>query len=114
MHDIRNIRWIDHKPGARLSPTPQEGDEMKGQKGYAIAHGLSYPGVSPSALVRALWLQLKRWRQLAEQRRRLAGLSDEALSDLGLSRADVLLESERPFWDDPLAKSAGHHERSRR
>ena len=29
---------------------------------------------------------------------------DAALKDLGLSRADVIQESERPFWDDPLAR----------
>lgn len=50
------------------------------------------------------WGQLKRWWQLAEQRRQLALLDDRALHDLGLSRADVMQESERPFWDDPLAK----------
>ena len=35
---------------------------------------------------------------------RLAMLDDAALKDLGLSRADVIQESERPFWDDPLAR----------
>jgi uncharacterized protein YjiS (DUF1127 family) len=34
----------------------------------------------------------------------LAMLDDLALKDLGLSRSDVLQESERPFWDDPLAR----------
>ena len=28
-------------------------------------------------------------------------LSGAALKDIGLSRADAWLESERPFWDDP-------------
>ena len=50
------------------------------------------------------WLQLRRWWQLSEQRRKLALLDEHALHDLGLSRADVIQESERPFWDDPLAK----------
>lgn len=55
-------------------------------------------------LVKKTWWQLQRWWQLAEQRRKLALLDDRALHDLGLSRADALQESERPFWDDPLAK----------
>ena len=48
--------------------------------------------------------QLRRWWQLAEQRRRLGMLDDAALKDIGLSRADALQESERPFWDDPLKR----------
>jgi uncharacterized protein YjiS (DUF1127 family) len=34
----------------------------------------------------------------------LAGMSDEALKDIGLSRADVERETVRPFWDDPMHK----------
>ncbi|MFJ4343918.1 DUF1127 domain-containing protein [Pseudomonas sp. NPDC089401] len=45
-----------------------------------------------------------RWLQLYRQRRELASLSDATLHDLGLSRADILQEAERPFWDDPLRK----------
>jgi uncharacterized protein YjiS (DUF1127 family) len=104
MQDIRNIRWIDHKPSARLSPTPQEGYEMKGQKGYVLVNHSPRHGVHLGAFVMAAWRQLKRWYELAEQRRQLASLSDEALKDIGLSRADILPETERPFWDDPLAK----------
>ena len=40
----------------------------------------------------------------ARERAQLAQLNDAALKDLGLSRADVLQEAERPFWDDPLRK----------
>lgn len=49
------------------------------------------------------WQQLQRWWVLAEQRRKLALLDEHALHDLGLSRADAICESERSFWDDPLA-----------
>jgi uncharacterized protein YjiS (DUF1127 family) len=31
-------------------------------------------------------------------------LDDAALKDIGLSRGDILQESERPFWDDPLKR----------
>jgi uncharacterized protein YjiS (DUF1127 family) len=47
---------------------------------------------------------LRRWRELARQRRQLAMLSDMALKDLGLSRADIMQESDRPFWHDPLKR----------
>jgi uncharacterized protein YjiS (DUF1127 family) len=51
--------------------------------------------------LRFLMSKLLRYRQLAGERRKLAALSDAALKDMGLSRADVYRESERPFWDEP-------------
>lgn len=75
---------------------------MKGQKGYAIAGAMPRPAVSLAELIRSIWRRLKRWQQLSAQRRQLAALGDAALKDIGLSRADVFQESERPFWDDPL------------
>lgn len=46
------------------------------------------------------WRRVQHWRQLARQRRQLAALSDAALKDIGLGRADIWTESQRPFWDD--------------
>ena len=77
---------------------------MKGQKGYALASAGRLKSRRPIEMLRALGRQFARWRQLAEQRRRLAMLDDAALKDLGLSRADVIQESERSFWDDPLVR----------
>jgi uncharacterized protein YjiS (DUF1127 family) len=75
---------------------------MKGQKGYALVSSGHLQGRRPLEVMRAVGQQLSRWWQLYEQRRRLAALDDTALKDLGLSRADALQESERPFWDEPL------------
>ncbi len=77
---------------------------MKGQKGYAVAPSISVGRLRPRQLLKAAWYQVVRWWQLAEQRRLLAMLDESALKDIGLSRADVLQESERPFWDDPLKR----------
>ncbi|HSC85457.1 MAG TPA: DUF1127 domain-containing protein [Pseudomonas sp.] len=77
---------------------------MKGQKGYAIAHSPVVAQLRPLLLLRAGWHQVLRWWWLAEQRRRLAMLDEHALKDIGLSRGDVMQESERPFWDDPLRR----------
>ncbi|SFP54230.1 Uncharacterized conserved protein YjiS, DUF1127 family [Geopseudomonas sagittaria] len=49
---------------------------------------------------RRVWQKVRRWRQLARQRRQLAMLSDATLKDIGLGRADIWTESHRPFWDD--------------
>lgn len=56
----------------------------------------------PVRLGRRVWRRLRRWQALARERRQLAMLDEAALKDLGLSRADAVRESERPFWDDPL------------
>lgn len=73
---------------------------MKGQKGYVRVQKLSLRGVS----WRAVWRQIARWRLLVRERTNLAGMSDDMLKDLGLSRADVEREAVRHFWDDPLRK----------
>jgi uncharacterized protein YjiS (DUF1127 family) len=86
---------------------------MKGQKGYAVAGELPRYGVNLADYAKLVWRRLKRWQQLAEQRRRLAALSDAALKDIGLSRADVFQEVERPFWDDPLARPPGKRREAR-
>ncbi|MVW75823.1 DUF1127 domain-containing protein [Pseudomonas xionganensis] len=75
---------------------------MKGQKGFALAATFSHP-LQLAQPWRRLGRQLKRWWQLAEQRRQLAMLGDAQLKDIGLSRADALQEAERPFWDDPCS-----------
>jgi uncharacterized protein YjiS (DUF1127 family) len=38
------------------------------------------------------------WQERARQRRRLLTLNDYMLRDIGLTRADVLAESSKPFW----------------
>ena len=38
------------------------------------------------------------WRQRARSRARLRERSDYELRDIGLSRADVFFETEKPFW----------------
>ncbi|MGF6152993.1 uncharacterized protein YjiS (DUF1127 family) [Pseudomonas fluorescens] len=71
---------------------------MKGQKGYVLVgkfHGFSL----------SHWLEkIVRWHELHRERALLASMSDEALKDIGISRADVEHEVVRPFWDDPMHK----------
>ena len=52
-----------------------------------------------------VWMaRISRWYQLSRERANLRQISDAALKDLGLSRADIEIESHRAFWDDPFNK----------
>lgn len=45
-----------------------------------------------------LALLLLDWQGRANERHFLAALDDRALADMGLSRADVMRETAKPFW----------------
>ena len=77
---------------------------MNRQKGYAMIARVPALVVDVGGLLHRAWRQVRRWQQLAAERRQLASLSDAALKDMGFSRGDVQQESERPFWDDPLRR----------
>ena len=63
-----------------------------------ITHQRSIPAVSvPGAVARAL-VMLLAWQERATERRRLTELSDHELADMGLDRASVTGESDKPFW----------------
>ncbi|MGZ9707234.1 DUF1127 domain-containing protein [Pseudomonas sp. GNP013] len=68
---------------------------MKGQKGFVLIAKRPLAG---------LFQGIVRWHTVYRGRRLLATLNDDALKDIGLSRADVEQESQRHFWDDPLRK----------
>lgn len=44
---------------------------------------------------------LRRWQQLADERRQLAALDERLLKDIGVSRCDAIDEARRRCWDDP-------------
>jgi uncharacterized protein YjiS (DUF1127 family) len=79
-----------------------EGKTMKGQKGYVLVLKTLSGESTVERWVKSGAAQIARWRKLHHERAVLASLSDDALKDIGLSRADVLEETDRPFWDDPL------------
>lgn len=73
---------------------------MKGQKGYVLVRKQVFGGFFGEGVLTAVL----RWFEVRRQRRMLAGLSDDALKDIGMSRADIQQEVERPFWNDPLRR----------
>ncbi len=50
------------------------------------------------ALERAVDLLLT-WQERAQQRHQLETLNDHMLRDIGLTRADVMAETTKPFWE---------------
>ncbi|AWY40460.1 DUF1127 domain-containing protein [Pseudomonas putida] len=71
---------------------------MKGQHEFHAAEKHSVH------LISDLLHKVSRWYELHRERELLASLSDEALKDIGMSRADVEFESVKPFWNDPMHK----------
>ncbi|AZF04502.1 DUF1127 domain-containing protein [Pseudomonas sp. R5-89-07] len=67
---------------------------MKGQTGFVMAKGPFF----------GLLHTISRWQALHRERQMLAGMSDDALKDIGLNRIDVEQEIHRHFWEDPLRK----------
>lgn len=53
--------------------------------------------VGPGALAGLATLLLA-WQDRVQQRHRLAELDDAMLKDIGLSRADAVRETTKPFW----------------
>ena len=80
---------------------------MKGQHGFigTSHHARFDASVHHEGWLLAAWHKVRRWEQLVHERDQLARMSDDMLKDIGLSRADVMEESERHFWEDPLKKS---------
>ena len=68
---------------------------MKSQKGFISTDNWLFAG---------LFHTFARGQLLHQERQMLATLSDDALKDIGLNRADVEQESHRHFWEDPLRK----------
>lgn len=72
---------------------------MKGQLGF-VAASYHVHKVPAAPLWKRAMQRVLHWHELARQRHELASMSDEALKDIGLSRADIQQEVERPFWMD--------------
>jgi uncharacterized protein YjiS (DUF1127 family) len=79
-----------------------EGKMMKGQKGYVLVLKTLSHDSWIERFFKPISGHASRWYELHRQRRQLAELSDGALKDLGLSRADVYQETEQHFWNDPM------------
>jgi uncharacterized protein YjiS (DUF1127 family) len=56
------------------------------------------PAAAPRTIIGRAVDTLLTWQTRAFQRRHLRQLSDRLLADIGLTRADVELESGKPFW----------------
>lgn len=57
-------------------------------------------GSARGSRARSLLRYILTWLERARQRQALRGLDDWVLKDIGLSRADVMREGDKPFWQD--------------
>ena len=53
---------------------------------------------SSKRTVIAIFPAIRVWQERTRQRRALASLDDHLLRDIGLSRAQAVSESAKPFW----------------
>jgi len=51
-----------------------------------------------AARIKRLRDLLTLWRQRSYERQALAGLSDQLLRDVGITRCDAMNEASKPFW----------------
>jgi uncharacterized protein YjiS (DUF1127 family) len=53
-----------------------------------------------SAVVKGAFSAFRTWRQRNRERAELGALSDRMLSDIGITRADAVFLSNKPFWKE--------------
>ena len=52
----------------------------------------------PRAALAGVFGIVREWRRRARSRAELAALDDRTLRDIGVSRGDIRLEIDKPFW----------------
>ena len=53
-----------------------------------------------SSLASRFYTTIKTWRQRSIARAQLSGTSSHSLQDIGISRIDAVIESNKPFWEE--------------
>ena len=53
-----------------------------------------------SKLASRIYRAVNTWRQRSRTRAQLAGISAHSLQDIGISRIDAVIESNKPFWEE--------------
>ena len=61
-------------------------------------HAKGWPFGSVSGALSQAFARLATWQARAAQRHHLSTLDDHVLKDIGLTRADVSAEVNKPFW----------------
>ncbi|RLA37661.1 MAG: hypothetical protein DRR03_02085 [Gammaproteobacteria bacterium] len=69
-----------------------------------LHHQARVDRIDPVAILKCrvanLFAVVVTWHERSRQRRQLLDLDDRLLKDVGISRADALAASARPFWHD--------------
>jgi uncharacterized protein YjiS (DUF1127 family) len=53
-----------------------------------------------SKLASRIYKTVDTWRQRSRTRAQLAGISAHNLQDIGISGIDIIIESNKPFWEE--------------
>ncbi|UTW51546.1 DUF1127 domain-containing protein [bacterium SCSIO 12827] len=84
---------------ASSSTTTQTADRSVARPGlFPLGQALASLTTSTARAVFNFPTLLVEWQKRYEMRRRLAELDNRMLADVGLTRADIHRETEKPFW----------------
>ena len=53
-----------------------------------------------SNLASRIYKAVDSWRKRSKTRAQLGGISSHSLQDIGISRIEVIIESNKPFWEE--------------
>ena len=90
-------RLFRAEPSAIVKETPAEA-APPAKNTVGAAPSLLMASRDPGPLIARTAARLEGWRQRRAGRRRLMGLDDHLLKDLGISRCDAEREYRKPFW----------------
>jgi len=77
---------------------PRSSDAALAQPSLGAIARVALRGRSWQRRLMRLCDQLLTWQERSRQRHQLASLNDHLLRDIGLSRADIMAETTKRFW----------------
>ena len=75
---------------------------MKYATSEAIEFGIAELPLAETSsnLASRFYQTVNTWRQRSISRAQLSGISAHSLQDIGISRIDAVIESNKPFWEE--------------
>ena len=66
---------------------------------FAVDHAATSLADSSGNLISKIYKTVNTWRHRSKTRALLSGVSAHTLRDIGISKTDAMIESNKPFWE---------------